>query len=141
MTENLSATVFLDSEYAIALVNKDDALHPKAVGLAESLEARRTRLLTTRAILVEIGDGLSKVRYRQVAGELIGSLQQDPLVEIVELSEPLYAEGLALYRSRRDKSWGLTDCVSFITMTAHKVNQALTYDIHFVQAGFQALLR
>lgn len=76
MTENLSATVFLDSEYAIALVNKDDALHPKAVILAEALEARRTRLLTTRAILVEIGDGLSKVRYRQVAGELIVALQQ-----------------------------------------------------------------
>ena len=76
-----------------------------------------------------------------MASELILSLQQDPLVEIIEITEPLYAKGLELYRSRPDKTWGLTDCISFVTMTDRGLTQALAHDIHFVQAGFQALMR
>ena len=39
------------------------------------------------------------------------------------------------------KAWGLVDCISFIVMREAGVNQALTFDQHFVQAGFQALMR
>jgi uncharacterized protein len=41
----------------------------------------------------------------------------------------------------QDKAWGLVDCISFIVMREAGVNQALTFDQHFVQAGFQALMR
>jgi uncharacterized protein len=53
----------------------------------------------------------------------------------------LFAEGLKLHRDRPDKGWSLTDCVSFIVMQRHKASDALTYDQHFEQAGFRALLR
>jgi hypothetical protein len=33
------------------------------------------------------------------------------------------------------------NCISFIVMREAGVNQALTFDQHFVQAGFQALMR
>jgi predicted nucleic acid-binding protein len=36
---------------------------------------------------------------------------------------------------------GLVDCVSFVIMNRYKINQALTFDRHFVQAGFIALMR
>ena len=36
MTKNLAPVVFLDTAYAIALVNQDDVLHPVAVSLAEA---------------------------------------------------------------------------------------------------------
>jgi predicted nucleic acid-binding protein len=40
-----------------------------------------------------------------------------------------------------DKSWSLTDCASFLIMEAMGIREALTYDNHFLQAGFTALLR
>lgn len=141
MTEPLPGEVFLDTAYAIALVNREDSLHPAAEALAVRLQASRTRLLTTRAILLEIGDGLSRPPYRHVATGLLSSLQEDPLVHITELTAALYEEAFSLYSQRRDKSWGLTDCLSFIVMSARGVTAALTYDIHFEQAGFRALLR
>jgi predicted nucleic acid-binding protein len=35
----------------------------------------------------------------------------------------------------------LTDCVSFIVMEDRGINEALTTDEHFQQAGFQVLMR
>jgi hypothetical protein len=41
----------------------------------------------------------------------------------------------------QDKAWGLVDCISLIVMNQAEVTQALTFDQHFVQAGFQALMK
>jgi uncharacterized protein len=141
MTEPIAGTVFLDTSYAIALVNRDDALHERAIALADRLHPSRTRFLTTRAVLLEIGDGLSRPLYRQVAAALLASMQDDPSLEIVEITIPLYDEALTLYSQRRDKGWGLTDCISFVIMSDRGVTAALTHDIHFEQAGFLPLLR
>ncbi|MGA1357449.1 MAG: type II toxin-antitoxin system VapC family toxin, partial [Prochlorothrix sp.] len=63
-----------------------------------------------------------------------------PNVKVVSIDPPLFQEGLELYKSRTDKTWGLVDCISFIVMTRNKLSQALTADRHFKQAGFQTLL-
>ncbi len=52
----LQVDIFLDAAYAIALAAPSDQLHPRAVVLAQQLEADRTRMVTTRAILLEIGN-------------------------------------------------------------------------------------
>ena len=133
--------VFLDSGFAIALSVESDEHHQRAEELAEQLEAERTRLVTTRAILLEIGNALSKSRYRDAAIELLDALEQDATVEIVPLSEELFAQALDLFRNRPDKEWGLVDCVSFIVMQERGLTEALTPDKHYEQAGFRALLR
>ena len=47
---------------------------------------------------------------------------------------------MALFGSRPDKSWSLTDCISFAVMEAHGISDVLTCDHHFAQAGFRVLL-
>lgn len=44
-------------------------------------------------------------------------------------------------RERPDKSWSLTDCISFVVMRDRDIRSALTADGDFEQAGFRALLR
>lgn len=137
----MTSEVFLDTAYAIALSVESDEHHERAEELAEQLETETTRLVTTRAVLLEIGNALSKKRYRKAALELLDALEQDPLVEIVSLSEELYGQALELFRNRPDKDWGLVDCVSFVVMQERKLTEALTTDEHFEQAGFRPLLR
>ena len=132
--------VFLDAAYAIALSVPKDDYHAQAILIADDLEATKTRLVTTRAVIVEIGNALSKQRYRRAAVELLQSLEADPNVTIIRLTEDLYARAFRLFRERPDKEWGLTDCVSFVVMQDHKITEALTTDEHFQQAGFTALL-
>ena len=137
----MRAEVFLDTAYAIALSSPNDLFHQRALQLADELKSSGTRLVTTRAILLEIGNALSKLRHRRAAVALLDSLEIDPHVEIIPLSEQLCTRASQLYRERPDKEWALTDCVSFIVMEDRGINEALTTDEHFQQAGFQALMR
>ena len=97
-------------------------------------------MITTRAVILEIGNALARLRYRAAAIELLDSLEEDPNVKIIALSEELYNRAMALYRQRPDKEWGLTDCVSFVVMQDYGITETLTTDEHFKQAGFRALL-
>jgi predicted nucleic acid-binding protein len=53
----------------------------------------------------------------------------------------LFSRGHQLFIDRPDKTWGLTDCISFALMQERNIRDALTADRHFEQAGFVALLR
>jgi predicted nucleic acid-binding protein len=53
----------------------------------------------------------------------------------------LFKRGVELFRTRRDKEWSLTDCISFLVMQQRGISDALTHDHHFEQAGFTILLR
>ena len=133
--------VFLDTSHAIALSAITDQNHTKAIEIAEQIEDQNTRLVTTQAVLLGIGNALSKQKYRTAAIQLLESLELDPNVEIVTLTNELYEAAFQLFRSRQDKEWGLVDCISFIVMRSRGITTALTADDHFNQAGFRALLK
>ena len=132
--------VFLDTSYAVALSSHTDENHNRAVELAEDLEASNASFVTTRAVLLEIGNALSKVRHRAAAVKLLTALENDPNVEIVPASEDLYRRSFEMFSDRSDKEWGLIDCMSFVVMRDQELSDALTADNHFRQAGFNALL-
>jgi uncharacterized protein len=133
--------LFLDTAFAIALSSPRDSHHEQAIQISERLEKDATRLVTTRAVIIEIGNALAKESHRSAAVDLLESLEEDPDVTIVPLSEELCSRAFTLYRERMDKEWGLTDCISFVVMRDNGLNSALTTDRHFQQAGFQALMR
>ena len=132
--------VFLDTAYAIALSSRTDQYHDEAVELARQLKEEGTKLVTTRAVLLEIGNALSRERHRTAAVRLLEALEADPDVGIVPLTESLYAQAVALFQDRPDKEGGLTDCVSFVVMRERRMRSAITTDDHFAQAGYQVLL-
>lgn len=132
--------VFLDTAFVNALVNTRDQWHEAAVKWQQKLAATGQRLVTTEFVLVEIADGLSAVRFRVQAAQVIAVLQASPLVEIIPASSHLFNAALELYRSRPDKDWGLTDCASFAAMVERGLSEALTTDEHFRQAGYRVLL-
>ena len=67
----MSNEFFLDTSYAIALSVETDEHHQRAEELAEELLAGQKPIVTTRAALLEIGNALSKQRYRKAAGDLL----------------------------------------------------------------------
>jgi uncharacterized protein len=137
----MASNVFLDTAYAIALISPRDDFHEQAQSLSIQLEQSRNLVVTTRAVLVEIGNALSKRQFRSVAVQLLDMIEADPTIEIIPLSEELYKQAVILYSARPDKEWGLVDCISFVVMQERGIVDALTSDEHFQQAGFRVLLR
>lgn len=133
--------VFLDTAFAIALALETDAFHEEALVLADEIEAEEIHLITTRAIMLEIGNALSRSDHRKTAIEILESLELDNKVTIVPLTEELYKAAYKLYSSRADKEWGMTDCISFTVMQQFNLTDSLTTDRHFRQAGFNPLMR
>ena len=130
--------ILLDTGYFIALFTPDDSLHQRAV--AWSLRLNEP-VLVTEYVLWECVNSFSKPKDRLSAHALVNHIQADPNCELVHASPVLFEAGLRLHRSRPDKEWSLTDCISFHVMSDRRILRALAYDQHFEQAGFEALLR
>lgn len=91
--------VFLDTAFAIALSSPKDTHHEQAVKLSEQLERDGTLLITTRAVVIEIGNALAKQPFRAAAIELIESLKHDPNTRTIPVSEDLANHVRALSRT------------------------------------------
>ncbi|MDX6383725.1 MAG: uncharacterized protein QOK48_1298 [Blastocatellia bacterium] len=132
------ADAFVDTSFVIALVNRRDQHHLRALDLSSQFEQRP--LLTTDAVLLEIGNALAK-DFRLASIQAIDDFLTSANIQIVHLYPDLFHKAFSLYRSRLDQTWGLIDCVSFIVMREAGMVESLTADKHFEQAGFRALLR
>jgi predicted nucleic acid-binding protein len=129
---------FADTFYFLALLNPADKARLWALDRAKELGSR---LLTTDWVIVEVADAFAKPAHRPAFLALWDEIREDPAIEIVATNRALLLRGIDLYSKRPDKAWSLTDCISFVVMTEHRLVEALTGDNHFVQAGFEALFR
>jgi uncharacterized protein len=134
------AVWFIDTGFAIALCVRRDKFHAIAAALASEIERTATQLVTTHAVVLEIGAALSKLDIRADSAVLMRSLLTDPSVQVLPSDAVRMHKALTLFEQRPDKEWSLCDCTSFVVMQEMGITHALSTDHHFDQAGFAALL-
>lgn len=135
----MTPPVFLDTSALAALANTRDQWHSSARMVWRELERTRRRAVTTSLILIEVGDGFSRVHFRPLAIELRRRLLRSNRVTIVQMTPELENRSWGLFERRRDKDWSVTDCASIVVMQDHRIREAFSFDQHFEQAGFQLL--
>src|SRR5713226_7416772 len=132
--------VFADTSYWIALVNPRDQIHAKAVSVTQRLSP--VRILTSEMVLAEVLNCFSDAGpLRPAVGSMVQKLRRTRDVIIVPQTSEQFESAVRRYKQAADKSWSLTDCASFEVMEAEQIQEALTHDQHFAQAGFETLLR
>jgi len=89
--------------------------------------------------VLEIGNALAR-GFKEQAVAVIERFINSDEVEVLQLSSSLFEKAFALYREYQDKDWGMVDCVSFVVMREAGIRQALTFDHHFSQAGFEVVI-
>lgn len=132
--------VFTDTSGWLAIVIESDFLHEKAAETYSDLLNSDCNFVTHDAVLLEIGNSLSKTKARETAVKLRENIENSNRIELVSLSSEIIEAGWKLYAERSDKDWGIVDCISFIVMQRQNITEALTADKHFEQAGFIKLL-
>jgi predicted nucleic acid-binding protein len=130
--------IFVDTSFVVALVNEKDQHHDRAAELADLFDGYP--LIMTDAVLLEIGNALAR-NFKEQSSEIIEDFLASDEVVVVHLDDQLFERAFEMYRTHKDKDWGMTDCVSFVVMRERGVAAALTSDGDFSQAGFNALMR
>lgn len=132
--------VYADTFYWIALSDARDGSHGRARELDRTL--RHDQIVTTQEVLVEFltfyGEGGGNLRGLAVS--TVDGIIAARYVEVIPQSAETFDSGLNLYRSRLDKGYSMTDCISMETMRRMGIREALTHDQHFRQEGFVTLL-
>ena len=130
-------SAFADTAFYVASINEHDLLHTAARAFSKEF---RGHIVTTEYVLVELGNWFARSACRGQFGLLTQQLFGDARTTIVPAERSLLMEGIDLYVCRADKGWSLTDCISFIVMRRFGLDDVLTADHHFEQAGFNMLL-
>jgi len=132
------ARCFAHTSYYIALVNPDDETHELALKLTTELDGE---IVTTGWVLNELANFLARPPNRALFLDILAQMRADPSVTTIPMTQETFDRGLTLYAERLDKSWSVTDCISFLVMEDMSIADALTSDHHFEQAGFNVLLK
>ena len=134
------ATYFADTSFWLALSRKRDQYNRDAIAWNQFVIRSRSRIVTTEAVLWEWLNGLSDASTRGVAAEGYRRAHADARIEVVPFQPELIDSAVQLYRTRPDKDWSLTDCLSFVVMERRHLTEALTTDGHFEQAGLKVMM-
>ena len=133
------SAVFLDSVYLIALEFAHDQHHAAALAHWTKFAASNRSVVTTSFILDEVVTHLNARGHHGRAVKIGQQLLASPRGEFVDIDRALLDAGWSYFVRHDDKRFSLTDCVSFVVMEQRGLRQALTFDRHFVQAGYECL--
>ena len=130
--------LFLDTSYVIAVEAEDDRHHKEAFSHWQGLcSAETPDLVTTSFIFDEIVTFFNSRDLHGKAVETGTLLLSSPSVRFIHVNEALFFDGWHYLQRHQDKTYSLTDCISFLIMERFNISLALAFDRHFVQAGFR----
>jgi len=109
-------SVFLDTGYVIALEAADDQYHEAAVQHWRGFTTQLPPLATTSYVFDEVVTFFNSRNQHAKASEIGNRLLRSPTVQLVHVDEALFYDAWQYFTQHSDKSYSLTDCVSFMVM-------------------------
>ena len=132
---------FVDTFYWIALTNRRDQWHRRVQAFNRALDAYH--FFTTDEVLAEFltfcGEGTPETRGQ--AALFARRVLVDPHTTVIPQTHASFLEGLALYESRLEKHYSLTDCIAMQVMQRESFTDVLSNDHHFAQEGFHIMFQ
>ncbi|MBE5231442.1 MAG: type II toxin-antitoxin system VapC family toxin [Microcystis sp.] len=137
------SSLFVDTSGWASLFVANQPYYPQAEQYFCLAFQEQKRIYTTNYIIAElvalVNSPLRVSRSRIF--EIIDAIKTATYIEIVHIDDVTDTLAWTLCKSRIDKAWSLVDCTSFIVMQQMEIQEALTTDQHFEQAGFIRLLK
>jgi uncharacterized protein len=134
------SVAFVDTQYFVAIFQENDQWHKRAVEIESQIYDYK--FVTTDAVLGEVlnyfcGYG---AEVRREISAVISDISADENFEVIEQTRSVFLKGLDFYKSRLDKGYSLTDCISMNVCREFGISEVLTHDKHFTQEGFEILM-
>jgi predicted nucleic acid-binding protein len=128
--------IFIDTGAFLALEDESDEHHEEAIRFRDQELLRGNyELVTTSYILDET---LTLLRSRlgiPASIDFSKKIRRSQVVKVLSVSKEVEEKALELFEKYDDKTFSFTDCVSFVVMREKGIQEAFTFDEHFVQMG------
>lgn len=127
--------IFVDTSAFLALENRRDLYHSKALLFKDTCLKTGQTLITSDYILDE---SYTIIRLR--AGHMIAvqfgeSLRKSQFIRIEHITPDIIEEAWRLFKKFEDHDFSFTDCTSFALMERLNISNAFTFDAHFQEYG------
>ena len=129
--------LFVDSSGWIALYNRRDDQHQRAVSAFTGLVDSRVQFVTSDYI---IDEALTHIRAWSSHADAVkfGHLvREHPLIEWIAVDGEVWSAAWDIFVRYDDQAFSFTDCTSFAIMRSRIIREAFTFDADFATMGFQ----
>ena len=132
--------IFVDTSAWLALVDANDRDHRAALS-ASSRIARGEfgKQVTTNYVLTETVTMVRRELGVSRAVALASALASSKEVQTLWIEPVHHNAAIEFLADHEDKDWSVTDCTSFVVMSAMGIDTAFTFDRDFAQAGYSVV--
>lgn len=126
---NSKNSVFVDANVFIALINKDDALHKRAVALRDKLRNEKASLLTSNFVVSEVITVLSlRVDKKKAVefGELVYG--KTKALGIIRPTPGIEERALAYLKAAKSKNISFVDCLTLAMVEFFGIKRLFSFD-------------
>ena len=131
--------VFIDSDAFLALMNKSDNLHSRAVTLLSKLQQiEKVIYVTSWDVIDEVAN---KASYRLTKQQAVNFLEyvKEVATIIVYPDAKLSKEAQKIFTATKTKKVSMTDCMSVAIAQQLKLDAFFSFDKHFQQQNYTLL--
>jgi uncharacterized protein len=132
--------VFIDTSGLYAFIVRGDDKHQEASETINRVLGNGRRLVTTDYVIDETATLLKVRGHGHIVSGLFDGILLSRACRIEWMDQEHFDRTKALFLKHSDHEWSFTDCFSFVVMKSAKIEEALTKDKHFREAGFVPLL-
>jgi predicted nucleic acid-binding protein len=135
--------VFVDTAGWANLFVSTQPYHSQAREWFYRARQQQIEMVTTNYVVAELVALLnSPLRVsRSQLFQYVDSIRAANYLTLTYIDAAIETQAWNLLKRRSDKSWSLVDATSFVIMQQLNLQEALTTDRHFEQAGFVRLLK
>ena len=131
----MKETIFVDTGFWIALIDRRDTHHLLAKSALESLLKCYHVYLSDFVLFETITYLNCSIKRHDLAVRFLKNTKQSTLAMLV-VDEIIKDEALNLFEKYSDKNLSFTDRTSFVLMNHQRIQKYAGFDNHFLQMGF-----
>ena len=128
-------TIFIDTGYFVALMNKSDQYHTAAAMADSSIHD----LVTSNVVLNETISLLQQRGFLSLALDFLREIRSGTNIHVLYVDAAVQSEAWDIYARYAGAGASAVDCTSFALMRRLGIREAFTFDKHFRTAGFGIL--
>ena len=130
---------FIDSNFFIALSNKIDSTHKKALKILKKIQNSNIDFYTSYHIIDEVLTVLSQRLSKKEAIIFLLAIKESNFPIILDVDEGVREKSYKLFKKIKIKDISMIDCYSAILMKQNRIKKCFTFDNHFQKLGFETL--